>query len=63
MHLEKDKITNKACIRTCRWKKDENIDFIKAIFKHRKNWKRVQNCILIRNSTQVGLMLKSMSRD
>ena len=50
--MEKDKITNDASFRTGRWTKEEHIDFIKAIFKHGNNWKRVQNCILTRNSTQ-----------
>ena len=50
--LEKEKITNDASFRTGRWTKEEHIDFIKAIFKHGNNWKRVQNCILTRNSTQ-----------
>ena len=52
MPLEKEKITNDASFRTGRWTKEEHIDFIKAIFKHGNNWKRVQNCILTRNSTQ-----------
>lgn len=47
-----ESIPIKSCLKTGRWTKEEHNNFINAILKYGNDWKKVQQCILTRNSTQ-----------
>ena len=47
-----NEINVENCLKTGRWSQEEHFKFINAIFKYGNDWKKVQKCILSRNSTQ-----------